>query len=295
MSFLDYKSGIINKLKSIGLSFERYKSIDFGELMEFRSNLIYLKISCFYNKKQQYSFYINKVEPEQYREPIKNLLISDTLFDLELSEEKEVIQPDFWAGSDESGKGDYFGPLVVVCFACYQKDIHKLQLLGIRDSKLLSDAKICQLAEKLLIDYHSFYQYIILMPEQYNPEYTRFSQSKPGLNEMLSYLHSRVIFDLYQKHEFQLAIIDKFANEKLIHSYIQKVCQVPLKIINQAENDPAVAAASIIARYLYVKKMEELSEKYKINLLKGASEKVKQLRNSLDPNILPFVAKMHFK
>jgi ribonuclease HIII len=112
---------------------------------------------------------------------------------------------------------------------------------------------------------------------------------------MLAWLHSRVISDLYQKHKFQSVTIDKFADEKLIRFYVSKTCDAELKIVTKAESDIVVAAASIIARYLYVKKMDELSMIFKIRLLKGASLKVKEQKKSINPELLPFLAKMHFK
>ena len=201
----------------------------------------------------------------------------------------------FYAGSDESGKGDYFGPLVVVTFACDIADIPRLQNYGVKDSKLLSEERINTLAEKILLDFRGQYQYVVVLPEQYNPLYKDFSKKKPGLNEMLAFLHSKTIGDLYKKHKFQGVVIDKFANETMIKKFISNQCDAPTMIVTNAEKDTIVAAASIIARYLFVKNLNDLSQKYNVTLLKGASNKVKELRNSISPEILPFVVKMHFK
>jgi ribonuclease HIII len=112
---------------------------------------------------------------------------------------------------------------------------------------------------------------------------------------MLAWLHSKVIGDLYQRHKFEKVIIDKFANKDLISYYVKKTCAAELHIITKAEADTVVATASIIARYLYIKRLNELSEKYGIKLLKGASVKVKALRDSIDKELLPYLVKMHFK
>ena len=89
--------------------------------------------------------------------------------------------------------------------------------------------------------------------------------------------------------------IDKFANERVIKYYVEKNCETELKIITKGESESVVAVASIIARYLYVKTVRELSEEYGITLIKGASQKVKELKRSIKPEILPYLAKMHFK
>jgi ribonuclease HIII len=200
-----------------------------------------------------------------------------------------------WAGSDESGKGDYFGPLVVAAFVC-DKDIQtRLNKYGVKDSKLLDEETLLRIAEKVLLEFHGNYQYFVLLPEKYNELYPKFSVKKPGLNEMLAWMHSKVIGDLHSRHRFQKVIIDKFANEKLIKSFVNKTCDVELEIITRAESYKAVATASIIARYLYLKNLKELSNKYGIKLLKGASLKVQELRRGIDKEILPFMCKMHFK
>jgi len=295
MSYYNYKTNIINKLKHLGLNLIDNKSIAFGEILILQSEQINLKISLYYNKKNQYKFLLNKVEPEKYREQIINLLANNQVFSFSVSEEEQPVEYDFWAGSDESGKGDYFGPLVVACFACHKTEIPKLRKYGVKDSKLLTDEKIILLAEKIFLDYQGYYQYLTIMPEQYNKLYPQFSQHKPGLNEMLAWAHAKVITALYQKHKFPQVIIDKFADEKLIQHFVGSDNHLHLKIITKAEADTVVAVASIIARYLFVKKIDELSEKYHIQIIKGASPQVKQLRDSIDPELLPVLVKMHFK
>jgi len=202
------------------------------------------------------------------------------------------------AGSDESGKGDYFGPLVVAAFACTEGDEQTLLELGVKDSKKLTDKKIANIAAHLLTNHLSQCQYMVLAPEQYNVLYKKFSIKKPGLNEMLATMHAKVLGDLYQRQPFSKLVIDKFANEKMIRNYLQQkllIQSIDIEIFTGAESNIAVACASIIARHLFVQELDKLSEKYQVNLLKGASAQVKALRASIDPEILPYVVKMHFK
>ncbi|MCL1827588.1 MAG: ribonuclease HIII, partial [Candidatus Cloacimonetes bacterium] len=281
--YLDYKADILTRLNSIGLQLEDSKEINYGEQLRFKSSAIELKITLYYNKKDQFKFVINKVTPEKQKDLVLNSLLVN---DFANSQSPSVINEnsietttfDLLAGSDESGKGDYFGPLVAVCFVCNKHDALILQKYGVKDSKLLTDEKITILGEKIFLDFKGKYQYLILMPEKYNELYPKFSTKKPGLNEMLAWMHSKTIGDLYGRHSFQKVIIDKFANEKLISFYVKKTCEADLEIVTKAESNIPVAVASILARYLYVKKMDELSEKYHIKLLKGASLQVKALR-----------------
>ena len=300
--FLEYKADIITKLNKIQLQLSDCKEIDYGELLIFESAKIELKITLYYNKKNHFKYIINKVTPPIFKDFIENTLFENELLENSMTEmnsddgiESDEVTSGLVAGSDESGKGDYFGPLVVVAFVCGDRDIPRLKKYGVKDSKLLSDEKIIQLGEKIFLDFKGRYQYIVLKPEKYNELYEKFSTHKPGLNEMLAWLHSCAISDLYSRHRFDKVIIDKFANEQLISYYVSKKCDVKMQIMTKAESNISVAVASILARYLYIKKMEELSENYSVKLLKGASQQVKELRDSIPQEQLPFLIKMHFK
>jgi len=204
----------------------------------------------------------------------------------------------FIAGSDESGKGDYFGPLVVAAFVCKAGDEQKLLDMGVKDSKKLTDKSIQYITTRLFKEHQSQCQFMILRPEKYNELYAKFSVKKPGLNEMLAWMHCKVLGNLYQRHAFNELIIDKFGKEDMIRYYLQLTLPldtISVNIITGAESNVAVACASIIARHLFVTELDKLSETYQISLLKGASSQVKALRASIDPDILPNVVKMHFK
>ena len=313
-NFLVYKQEILSNLSSLGLILKDCKEIDYGEVLDLVSSEMSLKITLYYNKRNDFKYVINRVLPDDRKETVINALsVAETSFAPLTKNErggkggeyqkkpigdwhyKNDTETQSYAGSDESGKGDYFGPLVVAAFTCQKDQIYKLQMFGVKDSKLLTDEKINMLAEKILLDFQGHYEYIVLKPEKYNELYPKFSAKKPGLNEMLAWMHSKVIGNLHKRHHFSNVIIDKFANEKLIKYYVGKECSVDMKIVTRAESDTMVAVASIIARFLYIKNLKDLSNLYKIQLLKGASGKVKELRNRINPEILPFVCKMHFK
>ena len=299
--FDEYKQSILKKLHQIALVFQKSKLIDYGEVLELSSSDVFLKITLYYNKFNKFKYVINKVLPDE-----KKSLIISTLNDLPMDykldlDDFESPQSDLvssetvCAGSDESGKGDYFGPLVVAAFACQKPDILKLQRYGVKDSKLLTDTNIIILAEKIFLDFRGHYEYLIIMPEKYNELYPKFSVAKPGLNDMLAWMHGKVIGNLHKRYAFQNVIVDKFADEKLIKYFLKRECTVNMTIITRAESNTVVAAASIIARYLFIKKLDELSNKYNIKLLKGASLKVKEQKKNIAPEILPFICKSHFK
>ena len=158
-------------------------------------------------------------------------------------------------GVDESGKGDYFGYLVVA--ACYvDNNIEpRLRELGVRDSKNLSDLQIKNIASALRKICK--YEIVKISPEKYNKIYPNFK----SLNTMLAWSHSKSIEKLLEKVKCDHVIVDKFADEKVLHEALS-ITKVPKNIkIEQkinAERDLAVAAASIIARHEFLLTLRSL-------------------------------------
>ena len=197
-------------------------------------------------------------------------------------------------GSDEAGKGDYFGPLCVVAVSCDKGMIEKLFELKVQDSKTLSDARVLDLAEKLkkIIPHEK----VIIYPKTYNELYEKFK----NLNRLLAWAHSKAISELYSRAPESFIIVDQFSKDKLVDKLLKK--SLPeLNVIEKtkAESDLVVAAASILAREAFLTGLKKLSEKADFNLPKGASAQVitaaKKLIEKSGKEILPSVAKIHFK
>jgi len=215
---------------------------------------------------------------------------------------KEI--PDFihtsHIGSDESGTGDYFGP-VTACAVYVQKDqIALLKKIGIQDSKKLTDQNILQLSEKI-INMKIPYSLMILHNEKYNQlQLQGWSQGK-----MKAMLHHACISNVLHKIGdcyYGGILIDQFCQPNIYKNHLLKEgIQVPDKtyFMTKAENySIAVATASIIARASFVKEMEHLSKKVNMTLLKGASNKVDlqaaTLLKEKGNEYLNSVAKVHF-
>ena len=203
--------------------------------------------------------------------------------------EREEVY-DYILGSDETGKGEWYGPLVVVATALSAEDILNLRKMGVRDSKTIKKTKLMEIAEEL--KKMSFErQSIVLRPRKYNDLYSKFQRENKNLNDMMAWAHSAVIQDLLGKIQFKNAkvVIDKFDFEKT-HYRLEKVDKTNLKIIQKsgAESETAVAAASIIAKYIFEKEVDKLNRKYNIDLRKSKPEDMK-------PDLLPEVGKIHFK
>ena len=199
-----------------------------------------------------------------------------------------------YIGTDESGKGDFFGPLVVAGVQVDKNNKQKFIELGIKDSKKLDDKKILMLANQ--IKANSVHSVVVITPVKYNELYFKFN----NLNKLLAWGHARAIENILEKSPCNYALADKFGDESLIkNALMQKGRSIVLNQMVRAESDIAVAAASVLARAEFVKRMQELELKYELQLSKGVSEKViQQAKNFISKysfDSLNEIAKMHFK
>ena len=166
--------------------------------------------------------------------------------------------------------------------------------LGIKDSKKLNDKKILLLANQ--IKANSVHSVVVMTPVKYNELYNKFN----NLNKLLAWGHARAIENILEKSPCNYALADKFGDESLIkNALMQKGRSITLNQMVRAEADIAVAAASVLARAEFVKRMQDLENKYELPLSKGASSKVveqaKTFVKTYSYERLNEVAKMHFK
>ena len=200
------------------------------------------------------------------------------------------------AGSDEVGTGDYFGPVCVCAVYISDDQFSWLDQLSIKDSKQLTDDKILELAPKLQAKL--VYSLLILPNDKYNKQH-----QVDNMNALKAKLHNQAYLHLQKKvnHPFK-AIIDQFTPKAQYYKYLADQPEIfhQLTFETKAENKVlAVACAAIIARYAFLKSMDQLSQQVGLTLPKGASELVDQtgvmLVNKHGFKILDKVAKVHFK
>lgn len=205
-----------------------------------------------------------------------------------------------YAGIDEAGKGDYFGPLVIAAVWVDEKAEKSLLAAGVRDSKKVSDAKCHELAEAIMGMYPENYEIVEISPERYNSLYSEMKAEGKNLNTLLAWGHARALESLLARLPCQVAVSDKFGDERYIQSKLMdKGRTVKLVQETKAERYMAVAAASILARHRFLSRLKSLSESVGTDLPKGASNLViEAARNLVDrdgPQVLQRVAKVHFK
>lgn len=199
-----------------------------------------------------------------------------------------------YIGTDESGKGDFFGPLVIAGVYVDEELSKKFVDLGIKDSKKLDDKMIVKMSAH--IRNNAPHSVVVVMPEKYNELYNSFK----NLNKLLAWGHARAIENVLEKQSCDSALSDKFGDESLIkNALLKNGRKINLEQRVRGESYIGVAAASVIARAEFVKRCGELSNKFGFDFPKGASDKVvltaKEYVQKFGKENLKCVAKMHFK
>ncbi|MBN1223208.1 MAG: ribonuclease HIII [Candidatus Aminicenantes bacterium] len=209
-------------------------------------------------------------------------------------------QPELFAeekghiGTDESGKGDYFGPLTVAGVFLPDGQEEVLRELGVKDSKRISDGKVRKLAELIKNGYsHSI---VAIGPEKYNELYLKLR----NLNRILAWAHSRAIENILEDVPCSLAVTDQFGDKAfVINALMKRGRDIELIQKPKAEEDTAVAAASILARAEFLKRLYFLSKDAGVDLPKGSSplaeEAGVELVRQRGFDALNKYAKKHFK
>jgi ribonuclease HIII len=223
-----------------------------------------------------------------------DLFVRGVLGEAPTSVSDQVVISEPMIGTDESGKGDYFGPLVVA--ACYATPEHQdlLRQLGVRDSKQCSDLAILrvEMPLKKALPHATW----ALMPADYN---ARYRETK-NLNAILGAGHAECIERVLEQTDCRRALSDKFGDER----YIRAALGVRGKTVDlvqrpHAESHPAVAAASFLARAEFLHRLKELEEITIGELPRGASDRVEaaalEILRLQGEATLARVAKLHFK
>lgn len=193
-------------------------------------------------------------------------------------------------GSDEVGKGELYGPLVVVCVALTPQEVDKFRKIGARDSKTIEEAELIRLAEAFRKE-RFVWMPLILPPHTYNTRYEEFKKEVKSLNDFLAWAHARAIKDTIEKISFDRAkvVIDKFDVMKT-YQRLYGIDRAKIQIVQKSkgESEIPVAVASILAKYIFEKEVERLSKNHGIDLKRVPPSEI-------PPPILTQVAKLHFK
>jgi ribonuclease HIII len=208
----------------------------------------------------------------------------------------EMFEPHF--GVDESGKGDFFGPLVIAGAYVDRRIARKFLDAGVVDSKRIgSDSRIRVLADTIRKSSLGLVETVLIGPEKYNELYEKFG----NLNKLLGWGHARVIENLLaKKPDCPKSLSDQFADARVVEqSLLRHGRKITIEQRPRAESDIAVAAASILAREGFINWLERKGKEMGLRLERGVSAKVKESAKKLvemnGPGALRAVAKVHFR
>lgn len=198
-------------------------------------------------------------------------------------------------GSDEVGTGDYYGPIVVTASYVNKENIPFLTELGVKDSKKLSDEQILKIVPKIIKKIP--YKTIKLSNKEYNENYSK----DMNMNKIKAILHNKVLTEMIKDNTYDYIVIDEFESEKSYYNHLSDVPN-PLKgitFITKAEDKClSVAVSSLISRYIFIKEIDALGDKYNIFLPKGANYYVEdvgiKLIEKYGKDILKDIAKLNF-
>ena len=217
--------------------------------------------------------------------------------DTKIKKEEQVDIPSDIAsvGSDEVGTGDYYGPIVVTASFVSKDNIPFLTELGVRDSKKLSDEQILKIVPKIIKKIP--YKTIMLSNKEYNDNYGK----DMNMNKIKAVLHNKVLTEMVKDNDYDYIVVDQFEPEKSYYNHLSDAPN-PLKgitFITKAEDKClSVAVSSLISRYIFIKEMDKLGDKYGIFLPKGANYYVEdvgiKLVNKYGEKILHDIAKLNF-
>lgn len=214
----------------------------------------------------------------------------------------EVLHPDWFeahAGLDESGKGDFFGPVVAATVIADKAMIDAWREAGVQDSKKIVDTQIIRL-DAIIRETKG-----VVVEVCYCRTMARYNElmGRPGanLNRLLAWQHATALGDALAKRSVPWGLLDQFTEQPLVQRELTKkgVQNFELRMRTKAESDPVVAAASVVARAEFIRAMHALSKQFGEKLQKGAGPLVKiqadQIMQKFGTRALGDYAKLHFR
>lgn len=227
-----------------------------------------------------------------------NTVLSERIEKL-LSTDETELPDETWTGSDEAGKGDYMGPLTAAAVYVDAGLAAGLQNIGVTDSKNLSDEVIRKYAEKIRSIEPDFSTVISVKPSEYNRRFSKLKASGKNSLDLLAECHAEVISRLLKNVKMpDRIIIDKFCPDKRIR-HLLPAGDYELDLRIRGESDPAVAAASILARDAYLDGLEFITDRYGIKAMPGSGSRTdsvcREFVRKYGSDVLDEIAKVHFR
>ncbi len=275
------------RLSQKGLDVTGEKAIDYGRQITISDGMNRLPVNIYWSQKKGLTTVIGGKESNPLRSLIREILseilelsgnssaeagTKDSSISAKNCSGSQIHRWESWIGTDEAGKGDFFGALVVAGFHADKQIIPRLKEMGVQDSKKISRTKISIISDRLYEAFKDRIEILILKPLTYNRLYQKFAAENKKLNELMAWMHGRVILNLSERTKETKVVVDKFTTDRKLFGSLKDLKKIEMLQVAKAEQDLAVAAASIIARHHYLLSLKQLKQKYKIDLVSGSGE-----------------------
>ncbi len=289
----EHLARVLPRLHQAGWYPEEMEPIDYGLKLSFPWHRKPITVTIYHSRKKGLSVVAGQGKDREVAEDIAALMrpeVASAAGDAERGLRR-------WIGTDEAGKGDYFGPLVVAAVLLDRETAAWVQEIGVTDSKRLGNEATRRLAGRLRGRLGDGCAVVSVGPRRYNELYEQFRGGR-GLNGLLAWAHGRAVEDLLERHEAPDAVVvDRFASDGVIRRAMPGGVRILAR--PRAEDNPAVAAASVLARARYLSALQALSEQLGVTLGPGAGEPVlragAELVRQRGPEALREAGKLHFK
>jgi ribonuclease HIII len=276
---MKYLEKILPALEKNGFVLSDEKPINYGIQLKLIRNNDTIPLSIYYSAKKGISTVIGGSPKSKLRNPLA-LIINKPLVAAETDHTWQT-----WTGTDESGKGDFFGPLITAGFYGNRKILPYLQQIGVKDSKKMNDTEIEAVGKHLYAAYFDQIKVITLLPAVYNKRYAELRQKGKNLNDLLAWMHARIIIDLDQQFHPEGAFIDKFTSEGRIRAALKEMKSINFIAQTKGESDLFVAAASIIARFHFNRWFKRIASELDFKIPRGAGALVDKAAQELAAKI----------
>lgn len=292
----DYYEYLKKIFECNGVETDPYSEINYGLQFNIALNERKLLVRVYESKKNGVRCDLSQIKDEEILRYIDTLIQTGSI-KKEYPDTKALGNSENFEieliGTDESGKGDYFGPLVIAGVYANADDKKRLREIGAADSKTLTDTKIQKLAGEIA----GICKYSVVVIE--NKKYNEMYKDIKNLNKLLAWGHALVIENLLDEVECSHVLADQFGSPELIkNALMSKGRKINLEQRHRAEENVVVAAASILARNEYVQAIKKLSEEYEMEFPKGCSsmiiETAREFIKAYGKEKLEEVAKLHF-
>lgn len=278
-----------------GFVLEESRPIPWGVRLAFRTGETTAGATVYFSKKKGHSTVIDPGTPADIAAGLRGLLDGGgtDAFISPIPRERTFAK---WIGCDEGGKGAFTGPLVAAACLCDTATARELHAMGVRDSKTMSPDRLRKLAAAIVRRFPRNISVLELKPETYNRLYDNFKARNKSLNHLLAWAHGKAVEKLLPAQPDAI-VVDQFAYPGVIRTRMPAGPELIVR--TRAEDNIAVAAASVLAAGRYLTALDTLSHELGVTILPGAGTSTdRSVRDAVAKHgrdVLPRVVKLHFK